>query len=159
MLFSRISFTYPVAGVVGYCCTWSHAMRHTFYRNSLDEWSALRRGLLPTQDINRVGFFCVFFTLFCTSFYSFFCLDCPAFCLFSLLTTHNANIHALGGIRTPNSSKQSSADPRLKPLANWDRLIKETHSIGLWIRTRDPSSRVAALGRTATVLRKTIYGS
>ena len=32
-------------------------------------------------------------------------LDCPAFCLLSLLITHNTNIHAPGEIRTRNSSK------------------------------------------------------
>jgi hypothetical protein len=43
-------------------------------------------------------------------------------CLVSLLyKTHNTNIHAPGGIRTRNPSKQSAADPRLRPLGHWNR--------------------------------------
>ena len=34
--------------------------------------------------------------------------------LLSLLTTHNTNIHAPGGIRTRNPSKRSAAGPRVK---------------------------------------------
>jgi hypothetical protein len=37
--------------------------------------------------------------------------------------THNTNIHAPGGIRTRNPSKWSLADPRLRPLGCWYRLI------------------------------------
>jgi len=38
------------------------------------------------------------------------------------LTTHNThNIHAPGGIGTPNPSKQATADPRLRPRSHWDR--------------------------------------
>ena len=33
-----------------------------------------------------------------------------------LYSTHNTNIHASGGIRTRNSSKQATLDRRLKPL-------------------------------------------
>jgi hypothetical protein len=40
--------------------------------------------------------------------YLFLCLHCPTFCLFSLLITHNSNIHAPGGILTRNPSKLSA---------------------------------------------------
>jgi hypothetical protein len=35
---------------------------------------------------------------------------------FSLLTTHNTNTHALGGIQTRDPSKRSAVDPRLRSL-------------------------------------------
>jgi hypothetical protein len=36
--------------------------------------------------------------------------------------TQETDIHAPGGIRTLNSSKQAAADPRLRPRRHWDRL-------------------------------------
>ena len=46
-------------------------------------------------------------------------------CLLSLLcNTHNTNIHAPGEIRTRNARKRVAADPRLRPLGNWDRQIR-----------------------------------
>jgi hypothetical protein len=38
-----------------------------------------------------------------------------------LVTTHNKNTHAPGGIQTRNPSKRSAADPRLRPLGHRDR--------------------------------------
>ena len=72
---------------------------------------------------------CVCFLVFsCTLFvlhpYLFLCLDCPAFCLLSFLTTHNTNLPAPGGIRTCNPSQRSAADPRLRQLGQWDRRIQ-----------------------------------
>jgi hypothetical protein len=37
------------------------------------------------------------------------------------LTTHNTHIHDLSRIRTHNPSKQTAADPRLRPRGHWDR--------------------------------------
>jgi hypothetical protein len=48
-------------------------------------------------------------------------LACPAFCLLSLLTTNNTNIHAPGGIQTRNPSKRSAADPLLRADGHWNR--------------------------------------
>ena len=35
--------------------------------------------------------------------------------------SQETNIHAPGGIRTRNSNKRASADPRLRPRGHWDR--------------------------------------
>ena len=40
------------------------------------------------------------------------------------LFLYNTNIHAPGGIRTRNPSRQSAADPRPRPLGHWDRRIR-----------------------------------
>ena len=53
--------------------------------------------------------------------YLFTCFDFLTFCLVSLLTTHNTDIHDPGGIRTRNPSKRSAADPRPRPLSHLDR--------------------------------------
>jgi hypothetical protein len=58
-------------------------------------------------------FFCSLSTL-----YLLLCPVCPD------CGTHNTNIHVLGGIRTRNPSKQAPADPHLRPLGHWDRLIR-----------------------------------
>ena len=44
-------------------------------------------------------------------------------------TTQQTNIHAPGGIRTRNVSRISAADPRLRPLGHWDRLLNPTGAI------------------------------
>jgi hypothetical protein len=36
--------------------------------------------------------------------------------------SEETNIHALSGFRTQNLSKRASADPRLRPRGNWNRL-------------------------------------
>ena len=63
--------------------------------------------------LSQLGFFLRSLVL---SFYfirTCFCrLDCPVFCLLSVLTTHNTNILALGGIRTPNFSRRTATDQR-----------------------------------------------
>jgi hypothetical protein len=41
-------------------------------------------------------------------------------------TTFTRDIHALGGIRTHNTSKRSAADPRLKPLGHWDYITRSS---------------------------------
>ena len=51
----------------------------------------------------------------------FFVLIVLNFFLFSLLTTHNTNIRAPGGIRTRSPSKLVVADSRLRRLGHWDR--------------------------------------
>ena len=38
--------------------------------------------------------------------------------------SQHTNIHASGGIRTHNPSKEAAADPRLRPRGHWDRRIK-----------------------------------
>jgi hypothetical protein len=38
------------------------------------------------------------------------------------LTTQQTNIHAPGGIRTHNLSRQAAADQRLRPRCHWDQL-------------------------------------
>jgi hypothetical protein len=38
-------------------------------------------------------------------------------------TTLTTDIHAPGGIRTQNLSRQAAADPRLRPRGHWDRQI------------------------------------
>ena len=66
-----------------------------------------------------------FFLFFVLHLYYFFCPDFPG-CLLSFLSllcnSHNTNIHAPGGIRTRNPSKQSAADPHLGPLGHWDSI-------------------------------------
>ena len=57
--------------------------------------------------------------------------------LLSLYNKHNTNIHALGGIRTHNSSKRAAVDPRLRPRGHWDRQI----------RSPDPPARSDSLYR------------
>ena len=53
----------------------------------------------------------LFFVFACTLLvlnpYLSLCLDCPAFCLLYLLTTHNTNIHAPGRTRTPQSQQSA----------------------------------------------------
>ena len=39
------------------------------------------------------------------------------------ITTPTTNIHAPGGIRTHNPSKQAAADPALRPRGHWGRLM------------------------------------
>jgi hypothetical protein len=68
--------------------------------------------------------------------YLHLCLDCPESYLLSILTTHNTNIHALGGIRTHKPTKRSAPNPRLRRLGHWDRL-----------RSTDPSARIESLYR------------
>jgi hypothetical protein len=56
------------------------------------------------------------------------------------LTTHNTNIHALGGIGTRNPNKRKTADPRLRLLGYWDCYrwynfycgVHNTTSVGVW---------------------------
>jgi hypothetical protein len=36
-------------------------------------------------------------------------------------TTFRTDFHALGGIRTRNTGKLATADPRLRPRGHWDR--------------------------------------
>jgi hypothetical protein len=76
----------------------------------------------------------VYFLLLCFKFIrSCFCVsNVLHFAFVSLLTTHNTNIHASGGVRNRNPSERSAADPRLRPLGHWDR-----H------RTRDSSNQAA----------------
>jgi hypothetical protein len=48
------------------------------------------------------------------------------------LTTHTTlttDIHAPGGMWTRDPSRRPSADPRLRPLGHWDRLILEHSSL------------------------------
>ena len=81
-----------------------------------------RAGLDGTENLAPPGFFFVFScTLFVFYTYLFLCLECPAFCLVSIRTTHNTNIHAPGEIRTRKPSKRSAADHRLRPLGHWAR--------------------------------------
>jgi hypothetical protein len=47
--------------------------------------------------------------------YVFLCLDSSAFCLLSLLITHDTNIHTPCWIRTRNPSNRSAADPIRSP--------------------------------------------
>ena len=59
--------------------------------------------------------FCILLYFVCTSsILVSFCLDCPALCLLSALTTYNTNIHVPGGIRTRNPSKLAAADLRFR---------------------------------------------
>ena len=44
------------------------------------------------------------------------------------LTTHNTNIHALGGIRTHDLSRRAAVDLRLRPRGHWDRRIQCVHN-------------------------------
>ena len=97
--------------------------RTTVGRTPLDEWSAHRRDLYLTNtqhsqetSIPLEGFLLLSCPLFVLHPFLFLCIDCPAFCLLSLLMAHNTNIHALGGIRTRNPSKRSAADARLRLL-------------------------------------------
>ena len=62
-------------------------------------------------------------TLFVLHLHLFVCPDCPAFCLLSLLATHNTNNYAPGGIRTRNSSERSAAYLRLKQLGYRDSIF------------------------------------
>ena len=63
-------------------------------------------------------FLCVLCPFICTSLSWLPCL-----CLLSFTLQHTQhNIHAHGGIRTRNPSKQLAADPRLRPFGHWDRL-------------------------------------
>jgi hypothetical protein len=64
-----------------------------------------------TRDFFSVSFFP--FDPFCT--FKSFCPSCPI--VLSLHNKHNTNIHAPGGIRTHNSSKRATVDPRLRPQA------------------------------------------
>ena len=93
---------------------WSHTNNTlTFGSSPLDEWSAHRRGLYLFSEFLLLFSFCTFFRL---------CLHCPGL-FFCLLLTHKTNIYAPGGNRTHNPSKRSSADPRLRLLGLWDRLV------------------------------------
>jgi hypothetical protein len=67
------------------------------------------------QETNIQAFGRVFLLFDCFLFvlcpYLFLCLDCPGFCLLSLLqNTHDINIQAPGGIRIRNSSKREALD-------------------------------------------------
>ena len=53
--------------------------------------------------------------------YLFLCVDCPVFCLSSLFTTQTSMPPPPGGIRHPNPSKQSAANPRLRTFGHWDQ--------------------------------------
>jgi hypothetical protein len=93
--------------------------RTTVGRTPLDEWSARRRDLYLTtlttdkHPCRRRDFF--FFVLSTSSVLLHF-PNRPG------CATHNANIHAPGGIRNLDPSKRSAVDTRLWPLFHWDRL-------------------------------------
>ena len=103
----------------------SHTMTHHSRWDSSGRMISPSQRHLPlntqhSQEINIHVHGGIFFVFSCT-LYLFLCLGCPTFCLSSLLTTHNTNNRALGGIRTRKPSKQSAADPRLRPHGHWDR--------------------------------------
>jgi hypothetical protein len=64
--------------------------------------------------------FCIF-----GSFHPSSCHLCSI--LLSLYNKHTTKILAPGGIRTHSPSKQTAADPRLRPHCHWDRLGRSLH--------------------------------
>jgi hypothetical protein len=68
----------------------------------------------PHQD------FSVLFCNLCFIRTCFFVFNVLYFVFLSLLKTHNTNIHAPGGIRTPNPSTWAATPPRLRPLGHLD---------------------------------------
>ena len=60
-------------------------------------------------------------TLFVLQPYFYLCLGCPTFCCLSLLYNTQHMHPCRDGIQTPNSSKRSAADRRLRTLCQWYR--------------------------------------
>ena len=76
---------------------------------------------------------CLYFILTC--FFDWIVLSF-AFCPL-LYNTHNRKIHAPGGIRASNPSKQLAADPPLTALGHWDRRrTRLQHSVYTSIKVR-----------------------
>jgi hypothetical protein len=48
--------------------------------------------------------------------------------------SQQTNIHVPGGIRTRNPSRRAAADPRLRPLGHWDRLLISLLDFNYFIR-------------------------
>ena len=91
--------------------------------------------------------------LFCILLYSllypylFRCLDYPAFCLLSVLTTHNTNIHAPGGILFSLYFIRSSVC-WFSWLLSFVRTVQHTHNTNIYASGRDSNSQPQeAIGR------------
>jgi hypothetical protein len=66
------------------------------------------------------GFFFVLLYLYC------FVLIIEALPFVLIVQQQNINIHAPGGIRNRDSSRQAPTHPRLRTLGHWDRLKRVT---------------------------------
>jgi hypothetical protein len=109
----------------------SHTFRHTTLgRTPLDERPDNTQHS-QERDIHALGgiFFCFFA---CLGFFPFdpflYCLILSSFLplcgpYYRPYNKHNTNIHAPGGIRTHNPSKQAAVDPRLRPRCHWNRQL------------------------------------
>ena len=103
----------------------------TVGRTPSDEGSDYRRDLYLTTHTKlrhpwpgRNFFKILVLSLYLLYPYLFLCPNCPGFAFGPLLyDTHNASIHAPGGIRTRNASKRSAADSCLRRLGHWERLL------------------------------------
>jgi hypothetical protein len=92
---------------------------------SLFSWLLSLCFLYNTHHIHpypRWDLFIISCTLFVLHPYLHLCLDCPAFCLLSVLSLHNTSILAPGGIRIRNPSKRGATSARHIPGGHWKLL-------------------------------------
>ena len=103
---------------------YDHTKWHTTVgRTPLNEGSALHRNLyLTPHNTHKIHTSMPPLGIFCSLSVFYPCLFVLTVLAFALVyNTHNTNIHAPGGIRTRNPSKQEAAELRLRPLGHWDR--------------------------------------